>query len=66
MKTTRETKWKVAAAVLVFGLAALAMQTWRTHSGVRYYEELARRGVVRSDFAVPSISVPCLWSAGLI
>ena len=70
MKTTRETKWKMTAAALVIGLTALAMQTWRTHSGARFYEELARREVVRemvrSDFAAPAIRVPCLWSAGLI
>ena len=66
MKTTRETRWQAAAAALLIGLAALAMQTWRTHSGARYCEELAHREAVRPDCAAPAIRVPCLWSAGLI
>jgi len=75
MKTTRETKWKVAAAGLVLGLAALAAQTWRAQAAVRHYEALAGRATARlerqaqglgSSCAAQTISVPCLLPSGLI
>lgn len=75
MKTTRETKWKVAAAVLVLGLAALAAQTWRTHAAVRHFEALAGRATARleqqaqglgTSCAARTISVPCFLPSGLI
>ncbi len=75
MKTTRETKWKLAAAGLVLGLAALAGQVWRTHSDGRYYGELARQSEAQmaqqaqgvcSSIAAQTIPVPCLLPSGLI
>ena len=75
MKTTRETKWKVAAAVLLCGLAVLTAQVWRAHSAVGHYEALAGWATARLErqaqglglnCAARTIPVPCFLPSGLI
>ena len=75
MKTTREMKWKRAAAALVIGLAALTLHVGRARSGVRFYETLAQRGAAQLQqqaqgmgpvIAARTIPVPCMLPSGLI
>jgi hypothetical protein len=75
MKTTRETKWKLAAAALVIALAALTVQVGRARSDVRFYETLAQRGAAQlqqqaqgtgSAIAARTVPVPCMLPSGLI
>jgi len=75
MKTTRETKWKMAAAVLVIGLGVLAVQTWQARSTGRYCAELASRAEAQlaqqaqgncAAIAAQTIPVPCFLPSGLI
>jgi hypothetical protein len=47
MKTTCDTKWKMAAAGLLVGMAVLAYQLWQERTSERYYRELARAAVAQ-------------------
>jgi F0F1-type ATP synthase membrane subunit c/vacuolar-type H+-ATPase subunit K len=75
MKTTRETKWKLAAAMLVLGLAMLTVHVGRARSDVRYCEALAQRAAAQLQqqvqgsgacLAARTIPVPCMLPSGLI
>lgn len=70
MKTTRETKWKVAAVGLLVAAAALTVQVWRTHSSECYYTELTCRAVAQMQqqaqgaggFSVAqNVPIPNFW-----
>jgi len=73
MKTTRETKWKVAAAVLVLGLAALTVWAWRAPSSERHVQAQVRRAVrleaqaggPHAGMALAWFSVPAWFPANL-
>lgn len=70
MKTTRETKWKLAAAALVVALAALTVQVGRAYSGARFGEAQARAAVAQMQqqaqgngtfLVAKNVPVPCFW-----
>jgi len=70
MKTTRETKWKLAAAALVVALAALTVQVWREGSGARFGEAQALAAVAQMQqqaqgngtfLVAKNVPVPCFW-----
>ena len=70
MKTTRETKWKLAVVAMLVGAAALAAGVWQAHSGERYYTELTRQAVAQMQqqaagngisLVAKHVAVPCFW-----
>ncbi|MCX7008995.1 MAG: hypothetical protein NTY53_17400 [Kiritimatiellaeota bacterium] len=70
MKTTRETKWKVAVVAMLMGLAALSAQVWQARSGERFCAEQARRAVAQMQqqaagagnfLMAKNVPVPCFW-----
>ena len=70
MKTTRETKWKLAAAAMVVALAALTVQVWSARSDARQCAALARAAVAQMQqqaqgngtfLVAKNVPVPCFW-----
>lgn len=70
MKTTRETKWKLAAVAMVVVVAALTVQVWYAYSGACFGEAQARAVVTQIQqqaqgndtiFVAKNVPVPCFW-----